>query len=84
MGMVKAEELSLESVKGKVYTLDSVREALIRQEDTIVFGLIERAKFLMNSRTYGREEIPGFAGSLAEFVVKNTEAVQAKVSSLGF
>ncbi|KAL4307683.1 hypothetical protein HN51_042068 [Arachis hypogaea] len=79
MGMVKAEELSLESVKGKVYTLDSVREALIRQEDTIVFGLIERAKFLMNSRTYGREEIPGFAGSLAEFVVKNTEAVQAKV-----
>ncbi|MED6206565.1 Chorismate mutase 2, variant 2 [Stylosanthes scabra] len=80
MGMAKAEELSLESVKGKVYTLDSVREALIRQEDTIVFGLIERAKFPMNSHTYGGgEEIPGFAGSLAEFVVKNTEAVQAKV-----
>ena len=82
--MAKAEELSIDSVKGKVYTLDSVREALVRQEDTIIFGLIERAKFPINSPTYDEncKEIPqGFSGSLVDFVVKNTEAVQAKVTS---
>ncbi|PNY16481.1 chorismate mutase [Trifolium pratense] len=62
------------------YTLDTVREALVRQEDTIVFGLIERAKFPFNSQTYDQKylEIPGFCGSLIEFVVKDTEIVQAK------
>ncbi|KOM48792.1 hypothetical protein LR48_Vigan07g249600 [Vigna angularis] len=70
--MAKAEE--------NVYTLASVREDLIRQEDTIVYGLIERAKFPSNSHTYDEKyaQIPGFYGSLVEFVVKNTEDVQAK------
>jgi chorismate mutase len=67
------------------YTLDTVREALVRQEDTIVFGLIERAKFPFNSQTYDQKflEIPGFCGSLIEFVVKDTEIVQAKVNNYG-
>lgn len=71
--MAKAEE--------NVYTLASVREDLIRQEDTIIYGLIERAKFPSNSHTYDEKyaQIPGFSGSLVEFVVKNTEDVQAKV-----
>ncbi|XP_027332760.1 chorismate mutase 2 isoform X2 [Abrus precatorius] len=75
--MAKAEP-SLESGNG--YTLDSVRDALVRQEDTIVYGLIERAKFPSNFPTYDENytEIPGFYGSLVEFVVKNTEAIQAK------
>ncbi|KAI4337245.1 hypothetical protein L6164_015686 [Bauhinia variegata] len=62
------------------YTLDSVREALVRQEDTIIFSLIERAKFPLNSHTYDQNyiSIPGFCGSLVEFIVKNTEATQAK------
>ncbi|XP_047166323.1 chorismate mutase 2 isoform X1 [Vigna umbellata] len=70
--MAKAEE--------NVYTLASVREDLIRQEDTIIYGLIERAKFPSNSHTYDEKyaQIPGFYGSLVEFVVKNTEDVQAK------
>lgn len=63
------------------YTLDSVRDALVREEDTIIFGLIERAKFPTNSHTYSDNytEIPGFCGSLLDFVFINTEALQAKV-----
>ncbi|KAE9586437.1 hypothetical protein Lal_00044705 [Lupinus albus] len=58
------------------YTLDSVRSALIREEDTIIYGLIERAKFPMNSHTY--TEIPSFSPSLLHFLVINTESLQAK------
>lgn len=70
------------SVSGNEYTLTSVREALVRQEDTIIFNLIERAKFPINSHTYDQDytSISGFRGSLVEFVVKNTEAIQAKVT----
>lgn len=32
--------------------LDKVREALIRQEDTIIFNLIERAQYLRNHLVY--------------------------------
>lgn len=65
------------------YTLDSVREALVRQEDTIIFALIERAKFPINAHAYNENysKIPDFCGSLVDFVVKNTEAVQAKVTN---
>lgn len=65
-------------------TLDTVRDVLVRQEDTIVFGLIERAKFPLNSNTYDDNyaKIPGFCGSLVDFFVKNTEELQAKVNNL--
>ncbi|GMN35283.1 hypothetical protein TIFTF001_005203 [Ficus carica] len=61
-------------------TLDAVRDALIRQEDTIIFSLIERAKFPINSPTYdeSRLSIPGFCGSLVQFIVKETEAYESK------
>lgn len=68
---------------GNEYTLGSVREALIRQEDTIIFSLIERAKFPINSPTYDgnyTSSISGFDGSMVEFIAKNTESVQAKVT----
>lgn len=72
-----------ESNPGNVYTLESVRKGLVRQEDTIVYGLIDRARFPLNSHTYEENysKIPGFCGSLVEFVVQNTEAVQAKVNN---
>ncbi|KAK8991738.1 hypothetical protein V6N11_062734 [Hibiscus sabdariffa] len=57
-------------------TLQMVRDSLIRQEDTIVFSLIERARFPLNSPAYD-PSTPGFCGSLVEFFVKKTEAVQA-------
>jgi chorismate mutase len=65
-------------------TLESVRQSLIRQEDTIVFGLIERARFPINSPTYNVSyaNITGFSGSLAQFLVRETEALQAKVCSI--
>ncbi|XP_068651737.1 chorismate mutase 2 [Aristolochia californica] len=62
-------------------TLDSVREALIRMEDTIVFSLIERAKFPLNSAMYDDKcsIVPGFSCSMLEYFVKETEVLQAKV-----
>ncbi|GMI92446.1 chorismate mutase 2 [Hibiscus trionum] len=61
-------------------TLESVRDSLIRQEDTIVFCLIERARFPSNAPAYDPSYFsnPGSYGSLVEFVVKQTEAIQAK------
>ncbi|XVE97336.1 hypothetical protein REPUB_Repub03eG0010900 [Reevesia pubescens] len=70
-----------ESNVGDGLTLEMVRDSLIRQEDTIVFSLIERARFPLNSPTYDPSytSIPGSCGSLVEFIVKQTEAIQAKV-----
>lgn len=75
-------------VKGDImseneYTIESVRASLVRQEDTIVFGLIERARFPINSPTYNQlnVSIPNFNGSLFDFILNQTEAIQAKVVS---
>ncbi|KAM7459569.1 hypothetical protein LguiA_036563 [Lonicera macranthoides] len=64
-----------------ILTIESVRKSLIQQEDTIVFTLIERAKFPMNFPAYDsdRARIPGFSGSLVDYVVQQTEAIQSKV-----
>lgn len=69
----------------KEFTLESVRESLIRQEDTIIFSLIERAKFAFNSSLYGESsiEIPGFYGSLIHYIVKEIERIEAKVRNIG-
>ena len=63
------------------YTLDSVRHSLIRQEDSIIFSLLERAKYCYNADTYDPNAISrdGFHGSLVEFLVKETEKLHAKV-----
>ena len=65
-------------------TLESLRQSLIRQEDTIIFGLIERARFPSNSPTYNESYVstPTFSGSLVHSVVKETEALQAKVCAI--
>ncbi|TKY74798.1 Chorismate mutase 2 [Spatholobus suberectus] len=62
------------------YTVDSARASLVRQEDTIIFALIERARFPLNSPTYHRNytSILQFYGSLLDFLVSKTEAIQAK------
>ncbi|KAK4600607.1 hypothetical protein RGQ29_010310 [Quercus rubra] len=61
-------------------TLESLRLSLIRQEDTIIFSLIERARFPTNSPTYNESYVPTptFSCSLVHSVVKETEALQAK------
>ncbi|CAD5167526.1 unnamed protein product [Musa acuminata subsp. malaccensis] len=63
-------------------TLESVRKFLTREEDSIVFSLIERAKYPCNAPAYD----PSYLGratkfhalSLVDLFVRETEAVQAK------
>lgn len=70
------------SISEMVITLESVRESLIRQEDTIVFSLIERAKYPRNSPLYDLSyaSIPGFSGSLFQYIVSQSENLHAMVS----
>lgn len=44
-------------------SLDNIRQSLIRQEDTIIFSLIERAQFAANAPVYesGAIAVPGKA-----------------------
>ncbi|XP_026404771.1 chorismate mutase 3, chloroplastic-like [Papaver somniferum] len=62
-------------------TLDSIRHSLIRQEDSIIFSLLERAQYSYNSETYTADtfEIDGFHGSLIEYMVRGTEKLHAQV-----
>ena len=38
--------------------LDNIRETLIRQEDTIIFSIIERAQFAANAPVYQPDAVP--------------------------
>ncbi|XP_078436145.1 chorismate mutase 1 [Wolffia australiana] len=62
-------------------TLDSIRESLIRQEDSIIFSLLERAQYCFNPDTYNHNvfNMDGFQGSLVEFMVRGTERLHAQV-----
>ncbi|BFZ58890.1 chorismate mutase aro7 [Savitreella phatthalungensis] len=64
--------------------LTSIRYALIRQEDTIIFKLIERAQFPLNPTIYklpsdGGVSIPGFEGSFLDFLIFKSEETHALV-----
>ncbi|KAJ6835360.1 chorismate mutase 1, chloroplastic-like [Iris pallida] len=62
-------------------TLDSIRHSLIRQEDSIIFSLLERAQYCYNGDTYDQNvfNMDGFHGSLVEFMVKEAEKLHAQV-----
>uniref|UniRef100_A0A7N0SV51 Chorismate mutase n=1 Tax=Kalanchoe fedtschenkoi TaxID=63787 RepID=A0A7N0SV51_KALFE len=77
--MVKAESVSVNDSASAV-SLDGVRDALIRLEDTIVFSLIERAQYPINSAMYDESAglVAGQRGSLIKFFMKRTEALQAE------
>jgi chorismate mutase len=68
-----------------VFSLDSIRSTLVRQEETIIFALIERAQFRTNKRTY---ESDGFGdlgyplGSNA--VIEGDNQQQRRLSFLEF
>ncbi|CAO2172953.1 unnamed protein product [Urochloa humidicola] len=68
-------------------SLDTVREFLTREEDTIVFSLIERARYPLNRPAYdpihlgdGAGDGPGHRlnASFAELFIREAEAVQSK------
>ncbi|XP_047311536.1 chorismate mutase 1, chloroplastic [Impatiens glandulifera] len=67
--------------ESKSYTLNGIRHSLIRQEDSIIFSLLERAQYSLNPNTYDPNAFPvdGFSGSLVEFMVKETEKLHARV-----
>ncbi|GAB2212473.1 hypothetical protein Droror1_Dr00020443 [Drosera rotundifolia] len=62
-------------------TLDSIRDSLVRQEDSIIFSLLERSQYRYNPDTYDPNTFPldGFHGSLVEFMLKETEKLHAQV-----
>lgn len=62
--------------------LSDLRERLIRQEETIIFSLIERAQFKSNPKIYtvGAFDIPGYNdGTFSQFLLYELEKVSAKV-----
>lgn len=62
-------------------SLNSIRDSLIRQEDTIIFNLIERIKFPTNP-TFYKQQLPSssnISGSLFHYLLQQTEALQSKV-----
>lgn len=62
--------------------LDRIRESLIRQEDSIIYNLLERAQYCTNPPSYipGFFPIEGFKGSLIQYMLKETERLHASVS----
>ncbi|RKP24151.1 chorismate mutase [Syncephalis pseudoplumigaleata] len=74
--------MDLLSVNGTGLSLDKLRDTLIRLEDTIIFGLIERAQFAWNPRIYEKGSfnfVDGFNGSFFEYFLHEVEAVHARV-----
>lgn len=63
------------------YTLDGIRSSLIRQEDSIIFSLVERAQYCYNPETYDPDAftMEAFHGSLVDYILKETEKLHAKV-----
>ncbi|KAI8913278.1 chorismate mutase [Gorgonomyces haynaldii] len=60
-------------------TLDKLRQELVRQEDTIIFGLIERAQFSMNPEIYQPGYFKEIPQSFLEHFLHDIECVHAKV-----
>lgn len=61
-------------------TLDAIRHSLVRQEDSIIFSLLERSQYCYNPDTYDPNAFPldDFGGSLVEFMLKETEKLHAQ------
>jgi hypothetical protein len=55
-------------------SLDYIRSTLIRQEETIIFALIERAQFRQNRKVYEKGGVPGLEGGMSflDFMLSGT------------
>ena len=74
-------------VSGDPLSLDRIRSVLTRLEDTIIFGLIERAQFAHNPKIYQKgafEELRelDFKGSLLDWFLSETEAFNGTFVSI--
>ncbi|KAJ3221022.1 chorismate mutase aro7 [Clydaea vesicula] len=65
----------------KNFTLDHIRQELVRLEDSIIFALIERSQFQKNDIIYkcGGINIKEFDGSFLEYFLHELECAHAKV-----
>jgi len=61
--------------------LENIRNVLIRQEETIIFALVERAQFKQNKIIYlaGGIPIPNFEVSFVDYLLRGTEVLHATV-----
>ena len=61
--------------------LENIRNVLIRQEETIIFALVERAQFKQNKIIYKSTgiPIPNFEGSFVDYILRGTEALHATI-----
>jgi len=67
-----------------VLSLESIRSTLVRQEETIIFALIERAQYLRNYAIYDPKahhlrNVYGAPQSFLEYMLLETEKLHAKV-----
>lgn len=87
-GSVKFHGESPNETQMNARSLESVRDTLIRQEETIIFALIERGQFRQNSAIYrcnqmfrlnkpGEDGIFGRDASFMEYVLCETEKLHA-------
>ncbi|GMI58465.1 hypothetical protein ScalyP_jg3674 [Parmales sp. scaly parma] len=61
-------------------SLESIRSTLIRQEETIIFAIIERAQFLTNSKIYNpHTDLTNNDESFLFYLLKGTENLHASV-----
>lgn len=62
-------------------SLPHIRYQLIRLEDTVLFSLIERAQFPLNSNIYvpGAIPIPGSKLSFSDWVLREQERIQSRI-----
>ncbi|KAL8162365.1 hypothetical protein V2J09_013854 [Rumex salicifolius] len=60
-------------------TLDAIRHSLIRQEDSIIFGLWSQYSYNPNTYDPNAFSMAGFNGSLAKYMLMETEKLHAQV-----
>jgi chorismate mutase len=62
-------------------TLENIRSNLIRQEESIIFSMIERAQFLQNHAVYENDGkiLPDYSGSFMFFLLSETEKIHSRV-----
>ncbi|CAL5012402.1 unnamed protein product [Urochloa decumbens] len=67
--------------QSETVTLGSIRQTLIKLEDSIIFCLLERAQYRYNADTYDSSyfHMDGFEGSLVEYMVRETEKLHVQV-----
>ena len=82
----KAGSNGTQTDKSDRLSLDNIRASLIRQEDSIIFGLIERAQYSINAAVYqpGGVDVPcfhpdGTRASMLEFMLRENEQTGGKI-----